>query len=104
MVTAFLLSACQPANDNIETPVIKGSATINASQADSPVMDPHAGHDMRTDRTPITPMLKEMMVGINYKDPDVAFAQGMLSHHIGAVDMAEIELKYSIDEVIRKLA
>lgn len=35
-----------------------------------------------------------MMVGMDYNDPDAAFAQCMLGHHIGAVDMAEIELKH----------
>ncbi|MDU1535376.1 MAG: DUF305 domain-containing protein, partial [Neisseria sp.] len=39
-----------------------------------------------------------------YKDPDVAFAAGMLPHHIGAVKMAEVELKYGKDPEMRKLA
>ena len=108
---ALLLSACQQANEKVEVPV---------TEADAPAMDPHAGHDMSADAmvadgTPITPMLKEysesmtkmheeMMVGMDYNDPDAAFAQGMLGHHIGAVDMAEIELKYGTDAEMRKLA
>lgn len=123
MSAAFLLSACQSANEKVETPVIKGGATVEATQADSPVADIHARHDMSAmtanampaDGTPMTPMLKdytesmtkmhkEMMAGINHNNPDVAFAQGMLSHHIGAVDMAKIELKYGTDKEMRQLA
>lgn len=33
-----------------------------------------------------------MMQGMMAKDPDVAFACGMIAHHQGAIDMAEVEL------------
>ena len=123
MSAAFLLSACQSASEKVETPVIEESAAVEATQADSPVTDIHAGHDMSAmtanampaDGTLMTPMLKdytesmtnmhkEMMAGMNHNNPDVAFAQGMLGHHIGAVDMAKIELKYGTDEEMRQLA
>src|SRR5699024_12874915 len=45
-----------------------------------------------------------MMVEMNYNDPDAAFAQGMLGHHVGAVEMAEIQLKYGTDKEMRQLA
>ena len=35
-----------------------------------------------------------MMEGIKAKDADVAFICGMIAHHQGAIDMAEVELKY----------
>ena len=38
-----------------------------------------------------------MMVGISNADPDVAFVLGMIPHHQGAVDMAEIVLKFGKD-------
>lgn len=71
-------------------------------------------HSMNMDET-TTPMQQELMQGMDkmhqdmalamqYKDPDVAFAAGMLPHHIGAVKMAEIELKYGKDPEMRKLA
>ena len=116
---AFLLSACQPANDTVETPVTEEGATVETSQTDTAAIDPHAGHDMSaataTDDAPMSDMLKdytesmtamheEMMKGMAYNDPDTAFAQGMLGHHIGAVDMAQIELKYGTDDEMRKLA
>jgi len=46
----------------------------------------------------------EMMLGIADPVPDMVFARGMLPHHIGAVDMAKIQLKYGTDEEMRKLA
>ena len=49
-------------------------------------------------------MNQDMMEAAQYKDPDVAFAAGMLPHHIGAVKMAEVELKYGKDPEMRKLA
>ena len=49
-------------------------------------------------------MNQDMMAAAQYKDPDVAFATGMLPHHIGAVKMAEVELKYGKDPEMRKLA
>lgn len=46
----------------------------------------------------------DMMLAITDPLPDMAFARGMLPHHIGAVDMAKIQLKYGTDEEMRKLA
>ena len=46
----------------------------------------------------------DMMLGIADPVPDVAFARGMLPHHIGAVDMAKIQLEYGTDEEMRQLA
>ena len=39
----------------------------------------------------MTQMHQNMMAAMQYQDPDVAFAAGMLPHHIGAVKMAEVE-------------
>lgn len=52
----------------------------------------------------MTKMHKPMMDGIMNKDVDVAFVKGMMPHHQGAIDMAEIELKYSKNPKLRKLA
>lgn len=49
-------------------------------------------------------MHEDMMSGVQAADPDVAFVKGMLSHHKGAVAMAEVELKYGKDEAMKNLA
>ena len=120
LATSVLLavSACQPANDKVDVTATEDAASQKAVQENT-AAEPHAGHDMSAgtmvaDGTPMAAMLKdytdsmtkmnEDMIGMDYNDPDAAFAQGMLAHHIGAVDMAEIELKYGTDAEMRKLA
>lgn len=49
-------------------------------------------------------MHDDMHEGIMAKDPDVAFAAGMLAHHEGAIDMARIQLKFGKDPEMRALA
>ncbi len=118
------LSACQPTvEDTVETEAV---VPAEAVATDTAAMDPHAGHDMtgnamsdsammQVDGAPMTEMHKdyttsmtamheEMMKGTAHNDPDNAFAQGMLGHHIGAVAMAQTELKYGTDAEMRKLA
>ena len=46
----------------------------------------------------------EMVLGIADPIPDMAFTRGMLPHHMGAVEMATIQLKYGTDEEMRQLA
>ena len=120
---ALLLSACQPTNDKVETaPATEETAVVNDTDNvndTAAATDPHAGHDMSAGTMAgakhMTPMHQayndsmvkmhdEMMVGMEYNDPDAAFAKGMLGHHIGAVDMAEIQLKYGTDKEMRQLA
>lgn len=49
-------------------------------------------------------MHSKMNAGLDEKDPDLSFVVGMLPHHEGAVEMAEIVLKYGEDKEIKKLA
>ncbi|WP_265088664.1 DUF305 domain-containing protein [Psychrobacter sp. DD43] len=115
---ALLISACQPASDDVEVNAVQDDAPVVAEQVDS--HEDMDAHDMMTaDTTPdempmtdifkdytksMTDMHNEMMVGMAYNDPDTAFAKSMLGHHHGAVDMAKIELKYGNDETMRQLA
>ena len=120
---ALLISACQPANEKAATaPTTENTAVVNDTNNVNDAADatgPHASHDMSAgamaDAEHMTPMHRaynnsmvkmhdEMMVGMEYNDPDAAFAKGMLGHHIGAVDMAEIQLKYGTDKEMRQLA
>jgi|GEM_PF-1486649 len=50
-------------------------------------------------------LMHERMMGMTYTgDTDVDFARGMIPHHQGAVDMANILLASSQDKKLRKLA
>ena len=49
-------------------------------------------------------MHQGMEEGLKAKDPDLAFAKGMLAHHEGAVDMARYQLQHGKDPEMRKLA
>ena len=72
----------------------------------------HTGHDPAT--TPRTAqsafqqamerMHGPMMKGVAHADPDIAFVLGMIPHHQGAIDMAEIVLKYGKDHHNHELA
>ena len=46
----------------------------------------------------------EMSKAGNLADADIAFAKGMIPHHIGAVEMAKVQLEFGKDETMRKLA
>ena len=49
-------------------------------------------------------MDKDMMQGMMHKDPDVAFVCGMIAHHLGAIDMSKVELKYGKDAWAKEMA
>jgi len=52
----------------------------------------------------MTKMHSPMMEGMMNPDPDTAFILGMIPHHQGAVDMANIVLQYGDDEEAKVLA
>ena len=100
--TALLLAACAA-----ETPTATDAA-VDHSQMD------HSGHDMSgavpADLTEAQAAYKAandaMHAGMADipADPDVAFMQGMLAHHQGAVAMSEVALEYAKDDEVRDLA
>lgn len=63
-----------------------------------------AGMDMSGMDEAMMKMHPAMMKGMMAKDPDVAFACGMIAHHRGAIDMAEVELKYGDNDEAKKMA
>ena len=118
-VAALALSACQPATENTDATPTEEMITAPVATPEANIEE-HTDHEMSddsmiADEIPMSDVLKdytksmarmhdEMMVGMNYNDPDTAFAKGMLGHHRGAVEMAKIELKYGTDETMRQLA
>lgn len=66
---------------------------------------PHGAHDIAATaataeaayRTAMDRMHGPMMQAVANADPDIAFVLGMIPHHQGAVDMAEIVLKFGKD-------
>lgn len=49
-------------------------------------------------------MNKTMGDAVMTGDPDKDFVRMMMPHHQGAIDMAEVELKYGKDRAMRKMA
>ena len=68
--------------------------------------------DMHAVTTPVQTELGDSMMRmhdnmaktLSEQNADIAFAEGMIAHHKGAVEMAQIELKYGSDPEMRKLA
>ena len=114
--SALAFTACQPAAEDTTNEVDTEVTTDNMETHDT-TMD-HEEHDMDSDMAEhaattdfgkeymdsMNDMHEDMMEGMQANDADVAFAKGMLPHHEGAVDMAEIQLKYGKDDTLRKLA
>ena len=99
----LVLAAC-----GAETP------SKDAADVDHSTMD-HSGHDMGA-ATPAADLTEAQAAykAVNDRmhagmadipaDADVAFMQGMLAHHKGAVEMSEVALKYAKDDQARDLA
>jgi len=49
-------------------------------------------------------MYMNMMQGMMKKDADVSFVCGMIAHHMGAISMSEVELKYGDNDEAKQMA
>ncbi|MGM8885903.1 DUF305 domain-containing protein [Psychrobacter sp. 1U2] len=117
VVAGLALSACQPASDPSETtvettdtPIVtQSSATqeetdevIVADETDESMVN---SEQMMEDYSKaMTRMDNEIMIGMVYNDPDTAFAKSILALHRGAVNLAELQLKYGTDRELKLLA
>ena len=89
-----------------------GHAAVNHANMNHAHMN-HSAMAMDTQNAPphtqaylamMNKMGDEMSKAGNLADADTAFAKGMIPHHIGAVEMAKVQLEYGKDETMRKLA
>lgn len=93
-VAALLLGGCDAFNavgEGVEKETAKAEAAANLTPAQSAYADANAR------------MHSGMAAAID-ADPDVAFMQGMIPHHQGAVDMARVVLEHGKDPETRALA
>lgn len=105
---ALLLAAC-----GAEAPADQNTAAVDHSAMDHSAMD-HSGHAMGGAATADLTAAQADYKAVNERmhagmadipaDPDVAFMQGMLAHHRGAVEMSEVALKHAADPQARDLA
>lgn len=75
-----------------------------ASHPDTAKPKPHTEEMQQAYARSMDVLHGDMVLGIADPVPDIAFARGMLPHHMGAVDMAKIQLKYGTNEEMRQLA
>jgi uncharacterized protein (DUF305 family) len=95
--------------------VIVGAAVAAAGPALSQAANPHAGHGAPTARrAPASPstaafqaandkMHRDMAITFS-GNADIDFVRGMIPHHQGAIDMAEVVLQHGRDETTKKWA
>jgi len=72
----------------------------------APVLNPAMAQDPESSKAfkeANDKMMKDMMMS-PMGDADQAFTMMMIPHHQGAIDMAEIEIKYGKDPILKKMA
>ncbi len=99
--TALLLIACKPVDEN--SGAVETMAMTTDNQAGEEQGSDKSNEAVKAYIRANAKMHADMGKTIN-PDPDVAFMQGMIPHHEGAVEMAEIVLKHGKDPETRALA
>lgn len=94
--TAIVLIACKPVDE-------KSAAVETAAMSDDKKTTGRNSEAVKAYIRANAKMHADMGKTID-PDPDIAFMQGMIPHHEGAVEMAEIVLKHGKDSETRALA
>jgi uncharacterized protein (DUF305 family) len=76
------------------------TAPAEDAATDFSAMPAHVQENMRRAMVSMAAMHEGLMI----EDADVAFACGMIAHHQGAIDMAEVLLAHGTDPELRTLA
>lgn len=100
---ATALSACS--QSNTDTTSTEQTAALSTQNAQETQHSAHAHHDTTMPMAAHTSkymqsmstMHDAMMAAATKANADVAFVEGMIPHHQGAIQMAQIELKYGKD-------
>ena len=118
-VVLATLTACADGKNEVPTRSMVGDNNHTQTTHDSPNNQNghadmnHSAMAMDTQNAPphtqaylamMNKMGDEMSKAGNLADADTAFAKGMIPHHIGAVEMAKVQLEFGKDETMRKLA
>lgn len=83
------------------------TSTVNAVTEQGPVATSQATEQPRyimEYMQSMKAMTHQMDIASQWLNPDIAFVKGMVAHHQGAIEMANIHLKYGKDNQIRALA
>lgn len=105
-IPAILLAATETASAQMAMPDACKSASSMSGDMKMPggMQTGEMAEHQKAMMESMQKMHPAMMQGMMAKDPDVAFVCGMIGHHMGAISMSEVELKYGDDEQAKSMA